>query len=381
MKRKRNFKEEFIGDRRFELFKRDPLTIEMESFFRKSLLDNLSQTEKETLSSHVEKLWKELMKKWNCYLIRNWGWKEIPDIIKPTGYLNFIRNWDGQSEPFACYTFSSGAFTVVDAREYIKEFLEKLWPEELEEVETKGWTFRYLDGGYDDRGNVYIPIPPGSIPLIIDAGGLTEKDKNKVTEEIWNIIKPEIKERRGKAKGQRSIPAVRDSKELGFITTLSDGDFAKYLKWYDLHTQGYTFRKIAYYEYLEKNHPDIAEEAKRKIENRTKTIKSRIGKERTIKGFIGEPIKGEDNVEKGVKLIYQAIHRKPYPSKEKQTPFNCPEHGNEYNEDCQHCKKWFKKFNTSKKLFNPLNTLSPEALEQVVDDYYNPKKTKKKKLD
>lgn len=164
MERKRYFKEEFIGDRRFELFKRDPLANKMESLFRNiysdnnlptvekektlrafdyfSHSDNISDDEKDTLSHRLEKLCKELMKKWNCHFIPNWSSQHIP------------------SEPFSWFIFSSGAFTVVNAEEFLEE------------------------GDHDDRGNIYIPAPPGSIPIIVDVGGLTEKDKDKVTKEI-----------------------------------------------------------------------------------------------------------------------------------------------------------------------------------------------------
>jgi len=271
MKRKRYFKDEFIGNRRFELFKRDPLAIEMENLCRKSFSDNVTNDERDVLSNRVEKLAKDLMKKWDCDFIPK---KYIP------------------AEPFSWFEFSSGAFTVANVGEYIEEFLEKLEsgfqdsstgfpnPASLEHFERKGWVFYYLDGAYDDRGNVYIPVPPGSIPIIVDPGGLTRKSKAAVTKEIWNIIEREIKKRRSKIKEQwKYIPAVRDSQELGFISTMAEDIFAKYLKWYDLHMgidyqspKGLHFRTIAYHEWLERKHPDKAEEAKKKLAERTKTM-------------------------------------------------------------------------------------------------------------
>lgn len=353
MKGKGKFKEEFIGNRRFELFKRDPLAQDMESLFRKSHSVNLPVDEKTKLNNRIEELWKELMKKWNCH-------------ISPTNVIS--------DEPFSWLSFSSGAFTVADATEYIKKLSAKI----KKDLETRsqsrdhykrtGWIFYYLNGGYDDRGNIYIPIPPISVPIIVDIGGLTEKDKVKVTEEIWNIVKPKIKEKRAKTEGQwKSISSVRDSHELGFLSAMTDGVFVKYLKWYDLHMggdyqipKGLYFRTIAYHEFLERKHPDKSEEAKKIIAERTKTIKTRSGKEKVIKGYIGQPVNGEDHVEKAVKLIYQAIHRKPYPSKKKMSLLNCPEHGDKCPKECNFFKAWIHNFSKKNELFKPLVTTDKE---------------------
>jgi len=356
MKKKRNFKENFIGSRRLKLFKRDPLAIKMEKLRDESLSDTLSESEKSKLSNCVEELAIELSKKWNCHLMPK---RPIP------------------FKPFSWFKFVSGAFTVADATEYIKKLSAKIKKDlktrsqSRNHFERTGWIFYYLDGGYDDRGNIYIPIPPISVPIIVDIGGLTVKDKAKVTEEIWNIIKSKIKERRAKTKGQwKGIPAVRDSEELGFITskTIDDKVFKKYLKWYDLHMkEGLSFRKIALYEILEKKRPKEAEQYKRKLEEKTKTVKIGRHKEITLKGFIGEPIKGEDNVEKKVKLIYQAIHRKPYPStpKKKQERFNCPEHGNGCPKNCSYLNQYEKDFNRQYKL-KPLYTTDPSDLDNLI---------------
>jgi hypothetical protein len=158
------------------------------------------------------------------------------------------------------------------------------------------------------------------------------------------------------------MPAVRDPQELGFISAMTDDTFAKYLKWYGLHMggdyqspRGLPFRTIAYHEQLEREHPDRAEEDKKMLAEKTKTIRSSRG-ERVIKGYVGEPINGEDVVATGVKLIYKAIHRKPYPARKKLSLFNCPEHGKDCPENCQYFKKWMWDFNKSKMSFKPLDT-------------------------
>lgn len=366
MERKRYFKEKFIGDRRFELFKRDPLANEMESLFRKSHSDNISEDDKDKLSHRIEGLARELMKKWNFHFLPHSESQHIP------------------SEPFSWFTFSSDAFTVADAGEYVEDFKKKLETDfkntrlpSFEHFESKGWIFKYLDGGYDDRGNVYIPVPPGSVPIIVDIGGLTEKSKDKVTEEIWNIIKRKIKEKRTNAEGPwKNIPAVRDPKEVGFISAMAEDTFVKYLKWYDLHmggdnqtAKGLPFRNIAFLEFVKREHPDKFEETKRRIAERTKSIKTKSGKEKEIKGYIGQPVKGEDIVEKGVKLIYRAIHRKAYPSKKRQELYNCPQHGNVCPHNCLYLKKWRYDFNKRKMLFKPLVTT--DKIDSAPDEAEN----------
>lgn len=390
MARERNLKKD-IGKRRFELFMRDPLKNEMDILFRKHFLDNIPYYEKTDMENLFEDLWIKANKKWNCYLYPTWYDKKESDIAK--GKVNFVgslspderKDSDAVNKAPYCFIFSSGNTRVLDYEKYIEK-LRKRFVKEIEnpcsreskEFNSKGWIFHCLDGGYDDRDNVYIPVSPGRIPLGIDIGGLSEKDKTRVTEEIWTLIKSKIKERKAKAKGQRGLPAVRDSKELGFISLIPDDVFANYLKWYDYHMggdyqipKGLPFRTIARREFLEKkfrDEPDKLEEGKRKLQERAKFIK-------------GLPVKGEDNVEKGIKLIYQAIHRKLYPSKKRQGLFNCPQHGENCPKNCLYLETWMKDFNKKTTLFKPLHTLSPEVLVKVVHDNIYPKGREQKKLD
>jgi hypothetical protein len=106
---------------------------------------------------------------------------------------------------------------------------------------------------------------------------------------------------------------------------------------------------------VEQQYPERYLEAKEIILRRTKTIRTPKG-EREIKCYIGESIKGEDSIEKGVKLIYKAIHRKVYPKPKKQGLFICPKHGQDCPKDCKHLKNWMKVFNKRYMLFKPLNT-------------------------
>jgi hypothetical protein len=78
-----------------------------------------------------------------------------------------------------------------------------------------------------------------------------------------------------------------------------------------------------------------------------------------MKGVVGPPIKGEDNVEKGVKLVYRAVHRKAYPSKKKSQLYSCPRHGDACTKDCAYYKDYMKSFN-KRKMLKPLITTDKE---------------------
>jgi hypothetical protein len=96
--------------------------------------------------------------------------------------------------------------------------------------------------------------------------------------------------------------------------------------------KGFTFRTIAFLDYAEKERPDQKDKAIERVKQKGKR-------------WIGHPISGEDAVEKGVKLIYQAIHRKPYPAKKKAELFNCPIHGELCPADCKNLEKSMEIFN------------------------------------
>lgn len=381
---KRKFKDEVIGRRRFELFMRDPLKQAMERVYREIFTTDLDkESSKKTKDFFI--LWERAKSKWNSSIIQNRQSKGDSALPHPQSRIENVRefihgkdnfidyiSWDDvlkediMTTHDTCFTFSSGARTVIDYGRRMKPFLHRIKKKienpltrESKEFESKGWIFEYLDGAYDDRGNVYMPIAPDTIALGIDIGGITKKDESQLKAEIWKIIESKITERKGKVKGQRkSIPAVRDPEELGFLSAMKDETFEDYLKWYDLHMggdyvtpKGLHFRTIALHDYIDREHPDKAEEAKRKIATERK-------------GVIGQPVKGEDKVEKGVKLIYQAIYRKEYPSKKRMELFNCPQHGKNCSINCMHLNKWYKEFDKRNKL-RPLHTTDPSKLDNI----------------
>jgi hypothetical protein len=100
--------------------------------------------------------------------------------------------------------------------------------------------------------------------------------------------------------------------------------------------------------------PEGANECIAELKRISEVIESRKGKRTFMKHFketiekekigsmgtrlllmMDEIVKREDNVDKGVKLIYNAIHRKPYPlQKVRKELFRCQIHGDLCNKDC-----------------------------------------------
>ena len=213
------------------------------------------------------------------------------------------------------------------------------------------------------------------VPLLVNTSRINRSHAKAIKKQIWDIIE------RNLPKGNTQKPE-RECKECAFLYGIrQEKTFHKYLRWYDLHMEadrekpnGYSFRAIAFYENVLQKHPEKYDATKEMIANRTKVIRA-SNSDITVKGYIGDPVKGEDAVEKGIKLIYSAIHRKPYPSKKtKQKEYNCPTHGVSCPSGCAYREDFMKCFNRRNKLFKPLHTLSPEVLEKVVNNNSCPKR-------
>lgn len=349
---------EIISRRKSELIKRDPLATELDELARGIKVDNISRRELKKRFPHYAAieiqeqgltgiLERELQRKWNVNLY-------------PTGELD-------RNVPFSWLGIYPSHPAVSDARDYInKELLPAIreqLPYEQEHFGKHGWVFLPGQGGYvcsiDEKptaeglkwkGTIYIPIPRGCIPILIDPRGLTKKkSKETLNKQVWDIVNKTLQKRKPQtSKRVQPISQIGDRPELSFLysTKLSDDVFQKHLKWYDYHTKkpiGLPFRTIAVYEIMEKTSPEKFEEGKKKIEERTKIVKT--GKEeRVLKGVIGQSVKGEDAVEKAVKTLYFAIHGKPYPSKIKQPSYSCSKHGPDCPPSCENLKKWMKDF-------------------------------------
>jgi hypothetical protein len=222
----------------------------------------------------------------------------------------------------------------------------------------------------DELGKPTIPGAAGTwLPILVNVSRQNKNDAKIVKKQLWSVIEANLQVSAAKS------PAW-ESQTCSFVYSIrKEKTFQDYLRWYDWaigtdyqKPDGYSFRAIALLNDIWLNHPELYENAKEEIANRTKIIQSTRG-ERVLKGVVGEPVKGEDNVEKAVKLIYNAIHRKPYPSKKtKQKNYNCPVHGVECPSMCRYLKKWMKDFNRRMMLFKPLYTTDPADLPQVIGE-------------
>ena len=258
-----------IHQRKIELVKRDPLAQEWNRLVRKK-------------TDEAEEIGKEIMAKWRVNLMQDPS-KSLPE---PLSYLRVVA----RSHP-----------TVIDATDYIKECLlpriKRLTSQDRKHLEGHGWIFFPTEGGYE-RGNTrnffYIPITADDIPIIIDPGGVNEKNITKVVDQVNHILKKRIKERKSKikpdtikSKQSNPIPQAGEPPELGFIYSSKDVTFKQHLKRYDLHMggdletpKGLRFRTIAFHEFLNnsigslrKRCPDKLEEAQGKIAELEKILK------------------------------------------------------------------------------------------------------------
>jgi hypothetical protein len=151
---------------------------------------------------------------------------------------------------------------------------------------------------------------------------------------------------------KRACKKMKKMKNLKFLYSLQEETFYKYIRWYDLHIyEMLSFRMIAYIEKY-KNYPEFQMNLKK----------------------VRTPVKGEDHVEKGVKLIYEAIHRKTYRQKARsfEEVYACPEHhNNQCPANCEHLKKWEVIFNRA---YSPDKGYTPD----IFFEYHEIKDKRKK---
>jgi len=332
-----------IHERMMELIKRDPLAREWNEEWEKSrLLEEENKKFEEAGYSPLhtigygkgENIGWEIIHKWN---------------------LNFNPTHNPDELPLSGLKISAFPTpTVIDAIEYIDKNIlprvNKLEGQERDEFESREWIFWPSVGGYERMNNteyVYIPICRPQIPIIIDSGGGT--DIEKVLKQVRDILNKRIKERKTNISGQRkSLPRVGLPFELGFIYTSKEETFNNYLKWYDLHMgddltipKGFNFRKIAAYQLIDDK--EISEYEKEAAKQEVEQL-----------GLSSGPFKERHRIEKGIKLIYKAIHRKPYPSKIKaQEPFQCQEHGDNCPQNCNYLMKKMHDFNKRNQTYSP----------------------------
>lgn len=358
---------EEIYRRKFELLKRDPLAQELDALYRRYRFGKLRLVERERIEGKLLELEQFIREKWNCSFIPN---KNNRSPVPLPQFLYWL-------------VIDAGHPSVFDARGWIKDRifyrLKNMGPFERELLEKKqGWLFFPGTGAFEmpdegDRfGTPYIPVPPWSIPLLIDIGGLTDKDKTVLLEQVWAILKPTIGKRKAKSGRWKAPPQIGDPPQLAFLYKLPENEFKDYLRWYDQHMQNTPgrpsekrFRNIAASEFLKEYSPDKADEAMEKIAQREKVI--RLGsKQKVIHGYIGEHLKKEDKIGHAVKVIYEAIYRQPYPVKKsrRQEKYNCPDHGGQCPESCKYLEGYIRDFNR-RCVLKPLRTTQDDLTPKL----------------
>ena len=283
--------------------------------------------------------------KWSVLLNFYFSKKEI--TMEP--FINNEPVWVGRP-PFETYTTYNASIHYPELKwlPYPNPFNKKPLLADINEFVTPGFN-------YSGRW----------IPVLIDVSRLNNSDEKKIKKLVWAIVKMNLQKEEDKS-------PYDEHRELAFLYKIKENKFQRYLKWYDLHhNEGLPFRTIALYDTFEKKCPDRFEEAKEKLKERTKTINTGKG-QRVLRGVIGVPVKGEDAVEKAIKIIYSAIHRKPCPSKlKKKTSFDCPEHKQSCPENCDYLKKWMEDFNR-RNWKPPVKTLTDVDLDgDIIDNSGN----------
>jgi hypothetical protein len=296
---------ELIAQRKYELCIRDPLSQELIQYLGDWGKTNSNKfpdkTEVGKTKRKVLRLTKKITNKWKCtistggYDPKSWFMFPTEDIV--------VKNLGKEIEANLKYMLLLNKLN----------FLPK------EQI----------------KGTIQWKPEKGKILLEINTRTLTEKKKTETLNNIWEIISKKIPKKKTK-KQWRPSPKKGEDKELGFIYSTKENVFQNYLKWYDWHTEHkLKFRHIAH---IDKT-------------NKTNSIKAskilEIFKHKKIKWGIS--VKGEDKIEKGVKLVFKAIHRKSYSQRDIEPlieDFNCPNHKkDECPKNCTYLKQWEGYFN------------------------------------
>jgi hypothetical protein len=185
--------------------------------------------------------------------------------------------------------------------------------------------------------------PANHLVITIGLDLINLNDMKNVKKTVQEIVTSCLKDRKDeKTQQTRKSINKKELSELSFLHTMRENTFRQYLRWYDIHTQeNLSFRLIAVIENIRKENISGAEKLlERFIHKRTKW---------------GLPVKGEDRIEKGVKLIFTAIHRKTYVHKENKPAiiekYSCPSHGNKCRPSCKYYKDWAGRFDRLNKTF------------------------------
>jgi hypothetical protein len=188
------------------------------------------------------------------------------------------------------------------------------------------------------------------LPIIVNTSRLNKSDAKTIKKQIWSVIEANLQKEAKKKPWE-------ENKECSFLYSIrQEKTFQNYLRWYDIHTQEkISFRLIAKIEEMRSENIGNAERFLEKVRN--------------MRMKVGHPIRGEDRIARGVKLIWSAIHREPYTSAKVEPvieEWNCPEHGKNYSKKCEHCKGLMDRFNriySMSRGYKP--TIDPNTLDSI----------------
>jgi len=298
-------KQTFFTQRKKALISRDPLTKEL---LKK--LDEFRPNKSKPSEEEIETIRQRLADKWNVGII-------VTGAAKPfvTG-LPVIKNHT-KTDCLSPVKFSYDGTTIQEM-------------EPLIIINNIAWN--PVESFYPFTTGILRESKVGTIELCINLNLLDQNDAAEIKQAVWSIIKKHLPKNKPKGK-------VVDIKELSFIYDEKQETFNNYIQWYDWHINELLgFRVIAF--------------LKKEIEKGNTDVKDLINKLQNKQFPIGtrKSYKGEDNVEKGIKLIYEAIHRKKYPAKkDRHETFlddDCPVHSpNKCPVSCKHWGKLYDKFN------------------------------------
>lgn len=200
------------------------------------------------------------------------------------------------------------------------------------------------------------PVKPGELLLVINPSLLDNQDAKWVKKTLWEMIREHLSQKAEKQNNRETF---------SFLYNCKEKTFQNYIRWYDIHMQEHIgFRLIAFIEKQSKGNPQKAKELLEKIKKMPQ--KPQVGRPVPEKNKV--VVNGEDKVEKGVKLVFEAIFRTRYLRKKTEPiieEYDCPQHGNSCPESCDYYQKFLMTFNRLEKSYHKESLETLERLDYL----------------
>lgn len=306
-------KQTIFTQRKKVLISRDPLTKEL---LKK--LDEYRPNKNKPSQHEIETIRQKLADKWNISII-------ITAAAKPfVSGLQVVKN-QTKSDCLSPVKFSYDGKTI----------------QEMEPLIICNKTIgNPVESFYPHLAGILNESRLGTLELRINLNLLDRNDAAEIKQAVWSIIEKYLPKKKPKDK-------IVDARELSFIYDVKQKTFDNYIKWYDWHINELLgFRIIAFLDKEIKNgNTDVSN-----LINKLKSKRFPIGTQTSYQG--------EDNRERGIKLIYEAIQREKYPTRKDRhrtflDEYNCPLHSpNKCTVSCKYQKEWYDKFNKVMSLEN-----------------------------